>query len=32
VPTTPEDAAEVILFASQLLRIVDRLRPQSNTQ
>jgi uncharacterized protein (TIGR02391 family) len=27
VPTHPEDAAEVIVFASQLLRIVDRLRP-----
>jgi uncharacterized protein (TIGR02391 family) len=27
VPTHPEDAAEVIAFASQLLRIVDRLRP-----
>ena len=27
VPTLPEDAAEVIVFASQLLRIVDRLRP-----
>ena len=27
VPTEPEDAAEVILFASQLLRIVDRLKP-----
>jgi uncharacterized protein (TIGR02391 family) len=27
VPTHPEDAAEVILFASQLLRIVDRLKP-----
>jgi uncharacterized protein (TIGR02391 family) len=26
VPTHPEDAAEVIAFASQLLRIVDRLR------
>jgi uncharacterized protein (TIGR02391 family) len=26
VPTHPEDAAEVILFASQLLRIVDRLK------
>jgi len=25
VPTHPEDAAEVIIFASQLLRIVDRL-------
>jgi len=29
VPTKPEDAAEVVLFASQLLRIVARLRPQS---
>lgn len=28
VPTNPEDAAEVIVFASQLLRIVDRLKPQ----
>lgn len=28
VPTHPEDAAEVIVFASQLLRIVDRLKPQ----
>lgn len=27
IPTTPEDAAEVIVFASQLLRIVDRLKP-----
>jgi uncharacterized protein (TIGR02391 family) len=27
VPTHAEDAAEVIVFASQLLRIVDRLRP-----
>jgi uncharacterized protein (TIGR02391 family) len=27
VPTHPEDAAEVIAFASQLLRIVDRLKP-----
>ena len=28
VPTHPEDAAEVIVFASQLLRIVDRLKPE----
>jgi uncharacterized protein (TIGR02391 family) len=27
VPTQPEQAAEVIMFASQLLRIVDRLKP-----
>jgi uncharacterized protein (TIGR02391 family) len=27
VPTEPEQAAEVIMFASQLLRIVDRLAP-----
>jgi uncharacterized protein (TIGR02391 family) len=27
VPTHPEDAAEVIIFASQLLWIVDRLKP-----
>jgi uncharacterized protein (TIGR02391 family) len=27
VPTHPEDAAEVIVFAGQLLRIVDRLTP-----
>jgi hypothetical protein len=25
--TEPEEAAEVIMLASQLLRIVDRLRP-----
>ena len=29
VPTDPVDAAEVIGLASQLLRIVDRLKPQS---
>lgn len=27
VPTKPEEAAEVIMFASQLPRIVDRLKP-----
>jgi uncharacterized protein (TIGR02391 family) len=29
VPTSPEDAAEVIVFASQLLRIIDRLKSNS---
>ena len=28
VPTKGQDAAEVIVFASQLLRIVDRLKAQ----
>jgi uncharacterized protein (TIGR02391 family) len=28
VPTEADDTAEVIVFASQLLRIVDRLKPQ----
>jgi uncharacterized protein (TIGR02391 family) len=28
VPTHPEDAAEVIVFASQLLRIIDRVTPK----
>jgi uncharacterized protein (TIGR02391 family) len=32
VPTTPEEAAEVIILASQLLRIVDRLKPPSGVQ
>jgi hypothetical protein len=27
VPTEPEEAAELIMFARQLLRIVDRLKP-----
>jgi uncharacterized protein (TIGR02391 family) len=31
VPTKPEEAAEVLMFASQLLRIVDRLRPPQIT-
>jgi len=30
VPTHAEDAAEFIVFASHLLRIVDRLKPQSS--
>jgi uncharacterized protein (TIGR02391 family) len=32
VPTHPEDAAEVIVFASQLLRIIDRLKPLPGAQ
>lgn len=32
VLTHSEDAAEVILFASQLLRTVDRLEPQPGGQ
>jgi hypothetical protein len=28
VPTEPAQAAEVLVFASQFLRIVDRLKPQ----
>jgi uncharacterized protein (TIGR02391 family) len=31
IPTNPEDAAEVIVFASQLLRIVDRLKSKPET-
>jgi uncharacterized protein (TIGR02391 family) len=27
VPTHPEDASEVIMFASQLLRMIDRVKP-----
>jgi uncharacterized protein (TIGR02391 family) len=30
VPTTPEDAVEVIMFASQLMRIVERLKPKAS--
>lgn len=29
VPTGPEQATEVVMFPSQLLRIVDRLKPQT---
>jgi uncharacterized protein (TIGR02391 family) len=29
-PTDATDAAEVIVFASQLLRIIDRVKPQAN--
>jgi len=32
VPTRAEEAAEVIVFASQLLRIVDGLRPKTSVQ